>query len=91
MGPLEKGGAQAAVDDSDVPVVGRVIERLTDRTAVEHTNGEERLMLRSADLGRLFDDLELGLRARQLEHARHPPGALDHDQPPAGLASSLLS
>lgn len=47
VGPLEEGGAQAAVDDSDVPVVGRVIERLTDATAVEQDeDGAERLMLR---------------------------------------------
>lgn len=47
VGPLEQGGAQAAVDDSDVPVVGRVIERLTDATAVERDeDGAERLMLR---------------------------------------------
>lgn len=47
VGPLEQGGAQAAVDDSDVPVVGRVIERLTDATAVEQDeDGAERLMLR---------------------------------------------
>jgi len=49
VGPLEEGGAQAAVDDSDVPVVGRVIERLTDATAVEQDDdGAEHLMLRIA-------------------------------------------
>jgi serine/threonine-protein kinase RsbW len=47
VGPLEEGGAQAAIDDSDVPVVGRVIERLTDAMAVEQDeDGTERLMLR---------------------------------------------
>lgn len=47
VGPLEEGGAQAAVDDSDVPVIGRVIERLTDGTAAERgEDGTERLMLR---------------------------------------------
>ena len=47
VGPLEHGGGQAAVDDSDVPVVGRVLERLTDATAVEPgEDGAETLMLR---------------------------------------------
>ena len=47
VGPLEDGGAQAAVDDSDVPVVGRVIERLVAGTSVERDqDGAERLMLR---------------------------------------------
>jgi len=47
VGPLEEGGAQAAVDDSDVPVVGRVIERLADATAIEQDDdGAEHLMLR---------------------------------------------
>lgn len=47
VGPLEEGGAQAAVDDSDVPVVGRVIERLSAATATEtDEDGAERLMLR---------------------------------------------
>jgi len=46
VGPLEDGGAQAAVDDSDVPVVGRVIERLAASTATERNeDGTERLML----------------------------------------------
>ena len=37
------------MDDSDVPVVGRVIERLTEATAVEQDeDGAERLMLRIA-------------------------------------------
>lgn len=46
VGPLEKGGAQAAVADSDVPVVGSVIERLSDSTETEPINGEERLVVR---------------------------------------------
>ena len=47
VGPLEDGGAQAAVDDSDVPVVGRVIERLAAGTSTEHDgDGAELLMLR---------------------------------------------
>lgn len=47
VGPLEDGGAQAAVNDSDVPVVGRVIERLADGTSTERDgDGAELLMLR---------------------------------------------
>ena len=46
VGPLEKGGAEAAVSDSDVPVVGSVIARLADSTDTEPTNGEERLVVR---------------------------------------------
>ena len=46
VGPLEKGGAEAAVSDSDVPVVGPVIARLADSTDTEPTNGDERLVVR---------------------------------------------
>lgn len=47
VGPLEKGGAQSAVEDSDVPVVGRVLERLVTATATESDDaGAELLMLR---------------------------------------------
>ena len=46
VGPLEAGGAEAAVSDSDVPVVGPVIARLADSTDTEPTNGEERLVVR---------------------------------------------
>ena len=45
-GPLETGGAEAAVSDSDVPVVGPVIARLADSTETEPTNGDERLVVR---------------------------------------------
>ena len=46
VGPLEKGGAEAAVSDSDVPVVGSVIARLSESTDTEPTNGDERLVVR---------------------------------------------
>ena len=46
VGPLEKGGADAAVADSDVPVVGPVIERLSDATATEPVNSTEFLVVR---------------------------------------------
>ena len=35
LGPLEKGGARNVVQDSDVPVVGSVVERLADDVRVE--------------------------------------------------------
>ena len=35
LGPLEESGARATVEDSDVPVVGAVVERLTDGLRVE--------------------------------------------------------
>lgn len=46
VGPLEKGGAEAAVSDSDVPVVGPVIARLADSTDTEPANGDECLVVR---------------------------------------------
>jgi serine/threonine-protein kinase RsbW len=46
VGPLESGGAEAAVSDSDVPVVGSVIAQLADSTDTEPTNGDERLVVR---------------------------------------------
>ncbi len=46
VGPLEKGGADAAVADSDVPVVGPVIERLSDATATEPADSTEFLIVR---------------------------------------------
>lgn len=46
VGPLEKGGAEAAVADSDVPVVGPVIARLAESTDTEPTDGQERLVVR---------------------------------------------
>jgi serine/threonine-protein kinase RsbW len=46
VGPLEKGGAEAAVAASDVPVVGPVIARLADSTDSEDINGVEQLVVR---------------------------------------------
>lgn len=49
VGPLEENGAAAVVADSDVPVVGPVIERLTDGIEVERgQGGTEHLLLRMA-------------------------------------------
>jgi len=49
LGPLHAHGADALVRDSEVPVIGAVIERLSDHMAVEatdHETGAERLWLR---------------------------------------------
>lgn len=41
LGPLERGGARIAVQDTDVPVVGSVVERLTDGVHVEEVRAED--------------------------------------------------
>ncbi len=49
VGPLEENGAAAVVADSDVPVVGPVIERLSDGIDIERGDGGvEHLVLRMA-------------------------------------------
>jgi serine/threonine-protein kinase RsbW len=45
VGPLEEGGAQAVVRDTEVPVVGSIVERLVDGVHTEHTEAGERLAL----------------------------------------------
>jgi serine/threonine-protein kinase RsbW len=46
VGPLEDGGAQAVIDDSQVPVVGSVLERLADDVRVDHGDEGESITLR---------------------------------------------
>ena len=46
VGPLEPGGAQAVIDDSEVPVVGSVLERLADEVRVDHADDGESITLR---------------------------------------------
>ena len=46
LGPLVPDGALALVRESELPVVGSVIERLSDAVAVEPDGGGERLSLR---------------------------------------------
>ena len=46
VGLLEPGGAQAVVDDSEVPVVGSVVERLVNDVRIESEGETERLVLR---------------------------------------------
>lgn len=46
VGPLEPGGAQAVIADSEVPVIGSVLERLADEVRVDHADDGERLTLR---------------------------------------------
>jgi serine/threonine-protein kinase RsbW len=46
VGPLEEGGAQAVIDDSEVPVVGSVLERLADDVRVDQTDEGESITLR---------------------------------------------
>jgi len=52
LGPLEGGGARRALEDSDVPVVGSVVERLADDVRVEQGRAHgidcEYLVLRMA-------------------------------------------
>lgn len=54
VGPLEEGGGQNVVRDSDVPVVGSVVDRLADDVHVEQTKVDdvdcEFLVLRLADV-----------------------------------------
>jgi len=46
VGPLEPGGAQAVIEDSEVPVVGSVLERLADEVRVDHADDGESITLR---------------------------------------------
>jgi len=46
VGPLEPGGAQAVIDDSEVPVIGSVLERLADEVRVDHGEDGEGITLR---------------------------------------------
>lgn len=46
LGPLVPDGASALVQESELPVVGSVIQRLSDGVAVEHGADGERLNLR---------------------------------------------
>lgn len=45
IGPLRQGGAKSLVDDSAVPGVGNVIERLTDEIAVHGDSDAEYISL----------------------------------------------
>ncbi len=45
VGPLEPGGAQAVIADSEVPVIGSVLERLADDVRVEHGDDGESITL----------------------------------------------
>jgi len=51
VGPLEPGGAQAVIDDSEVPVVGSVLERLADDVRVDSNGNNESLTLRMNQRG----------------------------------------
>ncbi len=46
VGPLEAGGASAVIGDSEVPVVGSVVEKLADECRTEYEDGVEHLVLR---------------------------------------------
>ena len=97
VGPLEPGGAQAVIDDSEVPVIGSVLERLADEVRVDHGRrrrghhaADEPARLRpQTDLGGVVDHLELTVGAGQFHHPRHPPAAAHHHQ--AGAAVALLA
>lgn len=45
IGPLEEGGARAMVADTEVPVVGSIVERLVDDVRVQPAGGYERLVV----------------------------------------------
>jgi hypothetical protein len=45
IGPLEEGGARAMVADTEVPVVGSIVERLVDEVRVQPAGGYERLVV----------------------------------------------
>ena len=45
IGPLEQGGAMAMVSDTEVPVVGSIVERLVDEVKVQPTGDHERLVV----------------------------------------------
>lgn len=46
VGPLKAGGAGAVVADSEVPVVGSVVEKLADEFRTDYRDGVEHLALR---------------------------------------------
>lgn len=46
VGPLEAGGAGAVIADSEVPVVGSVVEKLADEFRTDYEDGAEHLALR---------------------------------------------
>jgi len=46
VGPLEAGGAGAVIADSEVPVVGSVVEKLADELRTDYEDGLEHLALR---------------------------------------------
>jgi serine/threonine-protein kinase RsbW len=46
VGPLEAGGASAVIDDSEVPVIGSVVQKLADECRTEYADGVEHLVLR---------------------------------------------
>jgi len=46
VGPFSAGGAQRVVDDTELPGLGSLLERLTDTLAVEQTGEGERLRVR---------------------------------------------
>nr|MBA3509158.1 hypothetical protein [Thermoleophilaceae bacterium] len=46
VGPLEAGGAGAVIADSEVPVVGSVVEKLADEFRTDYEDGLEHLALR---------------------------------------------
>jgi serine/threonine-protein kinase RsbW len=46
VGPLEAGGADAVIGDSEVPVIGSVLERLADGVSTQYRDGVEFLTLR---------------------------------------------
>ncbi|MGI8749894.1 MAG: ATP-binding protein, partial [Thermoleophilaceae bacterium] len=46
VGPLEPGGAGAVIADSEVPVVGSVLEKLADEFRTDYEDGVEYLALR---------------------------------------------
>lgn len=46
VGPLEAGGASAVIADSEVPVVGSVVDKLADESRTDYEEGVEHLALR---------------------------------------------
>ncbi len=51
VGPLEEGGAERVVADSEIPVVGSVVERLADGVRTEQAEDVESLVIRSRARG----------------------------------------
>jgi serine/threonine-protein kinase RsbW len=46
IGPLELGGADAVLAETDIPVIGRVIDKLADDVRIEAGEDTERLLVR---------------------------------------------